>query len=416
MNKNPGMSGPENKIPFSLKLAVGAAFVSTAVYAFRAATRHKRRIDFAGKTVLISGASRGLGLELARGFAGEGANLILVARDDGNLAQSAKELRGYGVNVESHSIDVGSRSQVRNACASIFAEGRKVDALINNAGSIQVGPVENMELDDYEAALRVHFWGPLYLMHEIVPHMKARGEGRIVNIASIGGKVAVPHLIPYTASKFALAGLSQGMRAELLKDGIYVTTVSPGLMRTGSHLNAYFKGQHKKEYALFSIANASPLLSISSEDAARQIMEACRYGQAELVITAQARMLRLANSLFPGFVSETMGWVNRALPKTPGRTGDTLRRGSESQSLIAPSPLTRPADKAARRNNEIPFSQQHRRQNGLEALTRDESRRICGCTHVTHFLGRCQIEVLPPGHTCAACMESHFHRADDPAI
>jgi short-subunit dehydrogenase len=414
-NKDPGMSETEIKIPFGLKLAVGAAFVSTVIYTVRLAARHRRRVDFTGKTVLISGASRGLGLELARGFAGEGANLILVARDDGNLAQSVKELRGCGVNVESHSIDIGDRHQVREALASILAEGRNIDVLINNAGSIQVGPVENMELDDYEAALRVHFWGPLYLMHEIIPHMKARGQGRIVNIASIGGKVAVPHLVPYTASKFALAGLSQGMRAELLKDGIYVTTVSPGLMRTGSHLNAYFKGQHKKEYALFSIANASPLLSISSEEAARQIIEACRYGRAELVITAPARMLRLANSLFPGFVSETMGLVNRALPKTPGRTGDTLRRGSESQSPIAPSVLTRPADKAAQQNNEIPSSR-HGPENGLDAPTKDRSRSSCECRHVTHFLGRCQIEVKPPERTCAACMENHFHRVDDPAI
>src|ERR687891_1372920 len=105
-------------------------------------------------------------------------------------------------------------------------------------------------------------------MHAVIPLMKRQSYGRIVNIASIGGKVAVPHLLPYVASKFALVGLSEGMRAELLKDGIYVTTVSPGLMRTGSHLNAFFKGQHKKEYALFSIANALPLFSTSSKRAA----------------------------------------------------------------------------------------------------------------------------------------------------
>ncbi|MGH7853812.1 MAG: SDR family NAD(P)-dependent oxidoreductase [Candidatus Binatia bacterium] len=368
--------------------------------------------------MLISGASRGLGLELARGFANEGADLILVARDDSNLAQSGKELRRYGVNVETRSLDVGNRDQVREAIASILAERHKIDVLVNNAGTIQVGPVENMELDDYEAALRVHFWGPLYLMQEIIPHMKARGQGRIVNIASIGGKVALPHLIPYAASKFALAGLSQGMRAELLKDGIYVTTVSPGLMRTGSHLNAYFKGQHKKEYALFSIANASPFLSTSSSGAARKIIEACRFGEAELVITPQARLLRLANSLFPSFVSESMALVNRALPKTPGRTGDTLRRGSESQSLIAPSVLTRPADKAATRNNEIPSARRHRPDSGLDMpmANRAGKNTVCGCTHPTHFLGRCQITVKPPDHTCAECMESHFHRIDDPAI
>jgi hypothetical protein len=227
----------------------------------------------------------------------------------------------------------------------------------------------------------------------------------------------MPHLIPYAASKFALVGLSQGMRAELLKDGIYVTTVSPGLMRTGSHLNAYFKGQHRKEYALFSIANASPLLSTSSESAARKIIEACRYGESELVISPQARLLRLFNSLFPSLVSETLSLVNRALPKTPGRTGDTLKRGSESQSRIAPSVLTRPADRAATRNNEVALTRKHSPSNGPNTpIGGSATKTICSCTHPTHFLGRCQIAVEPPEHNCAECMESHFSRVDDPAI
>jgi short-subunit dehydrogenase len=211
-----------------------------------------------------------------------------------------------------------------------------------------------MDLEDYAAAMAVHFWGPLYLMHEAIPHMKRQGYGRIVNIASIGGKVAVPHLLPYVASKFALVGLSEGMRAELLKDGIYVTTVSPGLMRTGSHLNAFFKGQHKKEFALFAIANASPLFSTSSERAAGRIIEACRYGKSQIVITPQARLLRLVNSLFPSLTAEVFGWTNRVLPGERGAEGDILRRGSESQSAIAPSVLTRPADHAVSRNREEP--------------------------------------------------------------
>jgi hypothetical protein len=250
-------------------------------------------------------------------------------------------------------------------------------------------------------------------MREITPHMKARGQGRIVNIASIGGKVAVPHLLPYAASKFALVGLSEGMRAELRKDGIYVTTVSPGLMRTGSHLNAYFKGQHRKEYALFALANASPLLSTSSEEAARKIIEACRYGQAELVITPQARLLRLANSLFPNVMAESLALVNRALPKTPGHNGDRPKLGSESRSPLAASVLTRLADKAAARNNEI--SPHHNGSNKRPARQATNSL-VCACRHPTHFLGRCQIAVRPPEQFCPECMHSHFQRIDDPGI
>jgi hypothetical protein len=254
-------------------------------------------------------------------------------------------------------------------------------------------------------------------MQEIIPHMTARRQGRIVNIASIGGKVAVPHLLPYAASKFALVGLSEGMRAEVLKNGIYVTTVCPGLMRTGSHLNAYFKGQHKKEYALFAIANASPLLSTRSEMAARQIIEACRYGQAEIIITPQARLLRLANSLFPNLMADSLGLINQVLPRPRQGDGNSPKLGSESRSPIAPSVLTALADRAANRNNEI-TSAEVPRNNGAPRQMDDVTggHPVCVCTHPTHFLGRCRNEVSPPEHMCPDCMENHFHRVDDPGI
>jgi short-subunit dehydrogenase len=213
--------------------------------------------------------------------------------------------------------------------------------------------MENMTLSDYEQAMAVHFWGPLSLINAVVPHMKALGHGRIVNIASIGGKVAVPHLLPYVGSKFALVGLSEGLRAELIKNRIYVTTVSPGLMRTGSHLHASFKGQQKKEYALFALANASPLLSTSSQAAARAIVEACRYGKAEITITPQARLLRIVNALCPGLVAESLGIVSRWLPKANHEPdGYSSKPGWASRSLLAPSLLTRSSDAAAARNQE----------------------------------------------------------------
>jgi NAD(P)-dependent dehydrogenase (short-subunit alcohol dehydrogenase family) len=309
-------------------------------------------MDFAGKVVVISGASRGLGLELARGFAKEKANIALLARDRQRLTESAAELKSYGIRVVALPCDVSQQEQVRSTVAAIVREFGAIDVLINNAGTIQVGPSEHMDLEDYARAMAVHFWGPLYLMHEIIPQMKIQGHGRIVNVASIGGRVAVPHLLPYVASKFALVGLSEGMRTELAKDGIHVTTVSPGLMRTGSHFNAFFKGKQKLEFALFSIANASPLLSTSSAHAAKEIMEACRYGRSQIVITPQARLLRLVNSLFPSLVAETMSFLCRLLPGARDRRGDILRQGWESQSVVAPSALTQPADRAALRNRE----------------------------------------------------------------
>src|SRR5262249_9500692 len=145
-----------------------------------------------------------------------------------------------------------------------------------------------------------------------------RGEGRIVNIASIGGELSVPHLLPYSASKFALVGLSSGLRAELAKDGIIVTTVCPGLMRTGSPWNATFKGQHRIEYAWFSVSDALPVVSLSADRAARQIVAACKRGDAEVILSLPAQLAVLFYGLFPGLTSDLFGLINRFLPGPGG--------------------------------------------------------------------------------------------------
>jgi short-subunit dehydrogenase len=227
-----------------------------------------------------------------------------------------------------------------------------VEVLINNAGVIQVGPAEEMTLEDYEEALRVHFWGPLYITHGVLPDMRRRGEGRIVNITSVGGKISVPHLLPYCASKFALVGFSEGLRGSLANDGIYVTTVCPGIMSTGSPRNAWFKVQHREEYAWFSISDAMPLLSMAAGRAARQILEACRNGDAELVIPLNTLVAVRLKALFPGAGAGVMAVAERLLPG-PGGIGSWTRRGAESESAWAPSVLTTLGDRAAARNNEI---------------------------------------------------------------
>src|SRR5690606_33875253 len=109
------------------------------------------------------------------------------------------------------------------------------------------------------------FWGPFYCIDAVLGGMRRRGEGRIVNVSSVGGRVGVPHMVPYCAGKFALVGFSESLRAELRSSGIRVTTVCPGLMRTGSPRNALFKGRHRAEYAWFAIADSLPLATISSE-------------------------------------------------------------------------------------------------------------------------------------------------------
>ncbi len=238
---------------FIVGLAAGAA----AVLAGARIVRRRHAIDFAGRIVVITGGSRGLGLVLARKLAARGARLVLLARDDRELDRARRLLEEeHRADVLAIRCDIRRRADVHAAATQILEQCGVVDVLINNAGVIQVGPLEHMQQEDFENAMATHFWGPLHLMLELVPTMRRRGFGRIVNIGSIGGRVAVPHLAPYCASKFALSGLSDAVRAELAPHGIRVTTVSPGLMRTGSPVNAQVKGRHQAEYAWFSIADA----------------------------------------------------------------------------------------------------------------------------------------------------------------
>jgi len=332
---------------------VGLAAGVAAGFAGARFARGRHAIDFGGRIAIISGGSRGLGLVMARKLAARGARLVLLARDAGELDRARRLLEEeHHAEVLAIRCDVRRRDDVHAAVRQVLETFGTVDVLINNAGVIQVGPLEHMKYEDFENAMATHFWGPLNLMLELIPAMRRRGFGRIVNIGSIGGRIAVPHLAPYSASKFALTGLSDALRAELAPAGIRVTTVSPGLMRTGSPMNASVKGQHEAEYAWFAIADALPGFSISADRAADQILSACAYGDPELTITPQARGAVLLNGLAPAFLARTMMIVSRLLPGPAGPDGDRSQRGRESESKWAPSWATTLSDRAAVLNNE----------------------------------------------------------------
>jgi len=326
--------------------------LGAGMYALKSAFSHFFDYDLKDKTVLITGGSRGLGLVMAREFAREGSRVALCARDEQELDQARLDVEQLGAEVMVVPCDVTSKNDVNEMISTINSRFGAVDVLVNNAGVIQVGPIEVMTHEDFELAMQAHFWGPLNTIMAALPAMLERRSGRIVNISSIGGKVSVPHLVPYSASKFALVGLSKGLRAELMKDGIKVTTVCPGLMRTGSPRNADFKGKHQFEYAWFSISDALPLLTVSAENAARQIVRACKRGDAELVISIPAKIAVLFDALFPEVMSQMLALTNRLLPSAGG-VGTERRKGRESASSWSPSWLTTLNEEAALRNNEV---------------------------------------------------------------
>lgn len=309
------------------------------------------RYPLEDKSILITGGSRGLGLVLARQVLARGARVALCARNAEELEKAKRQLEASGQRVWTYPCDLTDRMQVEETIAHAMEQLGGIDVLINNAGAIQVGPEVVMGFEDYEQEMNIHFWGPLYAIKAVLPRMRARREGRIVNIASIGGKISIPHLLPYSASKFALVGLSEGLTAELAREGVRVTTVCPGLMRTGSPRNITVKGQHRAEYAWFKLSDSLPLFSMSAERAARKIISAFRRGDSEVVLSTAAKVGRLAHGVFPGGTARVLGWVNRLLPRTNGDY--TRAKGHESQSPFSESVLTRLTDSAALRNNEV---------------------------------------------------------------
>lgn len=333
------------------RLLVLGGLTAAAAYTARAIIRSTRWFDFRGRSVLITGGSRGLGLVLARQLVDAGARLTICARTAADLAEAEAELRERGGEVLAVQCDVRNREAVAEMVEQAGRRFGPVEALFNVAGVIQVGPLDAMTVEDFQDAMATNCWGPLNTTLAVLPAMRVRRWGRIVNVASIGGKQAIPHMLPYTASKFALVGLSNGLRTELLRDGIFVTTVCPTLMRTGSAPRATFKGQHRKEYAWFSIGASLPGITSSAESAARQIMTACQNGDREVIV---GNPLYKLQRLAPGLVHEFMQIVGRLLPEMGG-IGQQAARGYESFSQVSPSILTKLGDAAALANNEATF-------------------------------------------------------------
>src|SRR5262245_391579 len=318
---------------------ITARLVRTAQYTLR------------DKVAMISGGSRGLGLVLARHICEQGGNVALLARDAEELARAKADINARGGKVFTVECDLLDRHQIQAAVRKVIDHFERIDILINNAGIIEVGPLDHMTREDYDRAMRLHFWAPYELISQILPEMRLWGGGRIVNISSIGGKIAVPHFAPYSASKSALTGFSDAVRTELARDNIRVTTVAPGLMRTGSHVKAKFKGNHNAEFAWFSASAGAPLISMDADRAARKILAACRRGQPSLTLTFAARGAIAGNALFPNLTGYAMKIANRFLPEIANEGGELSRAGSELPR-IAPKWVTCLADRATKQNNE----------------------------------------------------------------
>jgi len=338
-------------------LLAATGVVCAGAYAWCSSALTRRLLSrLREKVVLITGSSRGLGLALAEEFGRAGAKLVLTARDPEELERAGAVLLARHAVTSSDDVvafaaDLREPDKAERLIERATAHFGRIDILVNNAGIITVGPIENQTLKDFHDVMDANFFAGLHCTLAVLPQMLVRGEGGIVNITSVGGKVAVPHLLPYTASKFAAVGFSEGLNAELRSKGIRVTTVCPGLMRTGSHRSALFSGDAEREYRWFSLGAALPGASISARSAARKIVRATAAGANEISITPQAIIAARLNGVAPTVVMTAMRLMNAMLP-APSQESWAPRRGTDvRQKEIKPAVVL--GEAAARRYNQI---------------------------------------------------------------
>jgi NAD(P)-dependent dehydrogenase (short-subunit alcohol dehydrogenase family) len=307
--------------------------------AARVAPARKAEADLRGAVALVTGGSRGLGLALSRELVQQGCRVAICARDASELEEARidLQLQEFGAEVLAIPCDVSDQTQVAAVVETVTQQYGRIDILINNAGIIVVAPVETLTHADFERVMAVNFWGVLNPTMAVLPAMRARGSGRIVNITSIGGKISVPHLLPYSCAKFAAVGFSEGLRAELADTGISVTTVVPGLMRTGSHLHAEFGGEQQAEYRWFALGASAPYpVAIGTDRAARLIVRAAKRGQADCTYPVSALVAARLSGLLPSATTNVLTLVDRLLPQPPRQPAGTSSGAAIEADLDAP--------------------------------------------------------------------------------
>jgi NAD(P)-dependent dehydrogenase (short-subunit alcohol dehydrogenase family) len=303
---------------------------------------------------LVAGGSRGLGLLIARELGRRGFHPVLWARDAAELDRAVAALADEGVSATGTVCDVRDHAAVEDRVARVEDELGPVEVAVHVAGVIQVGPLASLTREHFEEAIGIMTWGPINLALAVVPGMRARGRGRFATIASIGGLVSVPHLLPYSTAKFAAVGFTNGLRSELAGSGVTATTVAPGLMRTGSHLRAEFTGDAPAEYAWFAPGASMPLVSMDAERAAARIVRGVLRGRSIVILTPLAKIGARVEGVAPATTAAALGLVARLLPEAPGGPQETVEGHDARRRLTSPlvERLTAWGNRAAARNNE----------------------------------------------------------------
>lgn len=275
-----------------------------------------------GAATIITGASTGIGKALAVRLARrKGCRMVLNARNAEVLEETAKAVRTAGGEALCVAGDIADPQVVKSLVAMCKEQFGGIDVLVNNAGLAKTGPMHKLNVDDWRYVFEVNFFAPLMLTYEVLPHFFEKRSGKIVNVASVAGKIAFPGSVCYSASKFALTGLSEGMAAELSWRGVDVVTVCPGWVRT-----EFFKknssSEDPSEIAMRKDIQGwlmRNVLSISSEQCADNIISACEKGGChEIILTKPGVVMERISGIAPNLTFQ----LARYVPANRGPKGD----------------------------------------------------------------------------------------------
>ncbi|MUL36775.1 SDR family NAD(P)-dependent oxidoreductase [Gloeocapsopsis dulcis] len=255
-------------------------------------------------TVLITGASQGIGKATALLFARKGYDLVLAARQPEPLQATAEEIQKLGRQAIAIPTDVRDPEQIKSLASKAIEHYGTIEVLVNNAGIYISGPVEEFSLEDWHQTIDTNLWGYIHTIYALLPHFLAQGSGTIINISSIGGKVPIPYLVPYTTSKYAVTGLTEALHSELKPKGIHVGGIYPNIIKSNFLERAIFRGKDQQDAQarldqLNQVLN-TPVIE-KPEDVAEAVWKAVK-DQREEILVGSANLSKAAYGIFPGLM------------------------------------------------------------------------------------------------------------------
>ena len=263
--------------------------------------------SFEGREAVITGIASGIGRATAELLAGRGCDLELVDVNEAGMHETAERLRSVGGKVSCHVADVSDKTRMQALPAEVIREHGHVHILINNAGVLVNGTIEEQTIEDFEWIVGINFWGVVYGCKFFLPYLKREEQAHIVNLSSMYAFIGWPTIGSYCATKFAVRAVSEALRAELAAANIGVTSVHPGIIRTNLARAGHFFDEELKQRTAGRVDRFAP----SPERAAHKIVRAIERNKLRVIICPEAYLVEWSKRLFPVLTHRLVAWRYR---------------------------------------------------------------------------------------------------------